>query len=378
MLTVCIEQIRARESDSVIHVMSYSPNEDIKTFAKHPVERVFIHSQTPKKLVLSWFPWMLICLFLPVLKAASPKKNLASPRALLSLDGVFDLAGVSFMDGREKFLPFNMLTLWPFLFHKIPVYKMSQAMGSLRGVVTRASARLVLPYVRHIFTRGDQTQSFLDEWKRDLNTSRAADMAFLLEPEKQPAPVSGRSFDIAFVPSSLVQQKDASYKHLLAETIGALVDQGIKVSLVVHSWRDSELPRNNDYPLALEIQALVRERSPEAQIEVLGFGKNSKEIKSLLAEHKISVSSRFHGMIASLNTATPCVVLGWSHKYKEVLAQFGQEDLAVDRSRCTAESLSKLCQEVLKQSDMRSSKIAEHLPLIRQQSQHQFEKVFGA
>ena len=41
-----------------------------------------------------------------------------SVRLLSQCDLLIDLAGVSFIDGREKFLPFNILTLAPAFFSK--------------------------------------------------------------------------------------------------------------------------------------------------------------------------------------------------------------------------------------------------------------------
>jgi colanic acid/amylovoran biosynthesis protein len=45
---------------------------------------------------------------------------------------LIDLAGVSFIDGREKFLPFNILTILPAMLLGVPVVKFAQAMGPSR------------------------------------------------------------------------------------------------------------------------------------------------------------------------------------------------------------------------------------------------------
>ena len=42
------------------------------------------------------------------------------------------------------------------------------------------------------------------------------------------------------------------------------------------------------------------------------------------------LTSRFHAMISALALGVPPVVIGWSHKYAEVLAEFGIERFAVD------------------------------------------------
>ena len=47
------------------------------------------------------------------------------------------------------------------------------------------------------------------------------------------------------------------------------------------------------------------------------------------------VTSRFHAMISALVERTPLLVVGWSHKYGEVLAQFGLVDAAMLRANRT-------------------------------------------
>jgi len=45
------------------------------------------------------------------------------------------------------------------------------------------------------------------------------------------------------------------------------------------------------------------------------------------------VTSRFHAMVSGLATCTPTVVLGWSHKYREVLSDFGMVDCGYDANQ---------------------------------------------
>ncbi len=64
----------------------------------------------------------------------------ASVRDLSRSDALVDLAGVSFIDGREKFLPFNILTIWPAMLMGVPVFKLSQAVGPFRQTLNRRAA----------------------------------------------------------------------------------------------------------------------------------------------------------------------------------------------------------------------------------------------
>src|SRR5690606_35628930 len=108
--------------------------------------RIHIHSATPLALVTWLFPLALVFGLLArvggrgVLRFAP-----AAIRALGESICLVDLAGVSFIDGREKFLPFNILTLLPAWLLGTPIAKMPQAMGPFDRTVNRRAARLVLP-----------------------------------------------------------------------------------------------------------------------------------------------------------------------------------------------------------------------------------------
>jgi polysaccharide pyruvyl transferase WcaK-like protein len=48
-----------------------------------------------------------------------------------------------------------------------------------------------------------------------------------------------------------------------------------------------------------------------------------RELRSIIRRADVVVTGRFHGMVSALEVGTPPVVIGWSHKYGEVLDQFG-------------------------------------------------------
>ena len=99
--------------------------------------------------------------------------------ALTQSDLLLDIGGITFADGRLKFLPYNMLTIWPSLLYKVPVVKLSQAAGSFRNPILRVIAKLFLSRCDHIFARGEKTLGYLDELglMKDRITL-AADIAF--------------------------------------------------------------------------------------------------------------------------------------------------------------------------------------------------------
>ncbi|HHX71093.1 MAG TPA: polysaccharide pyruvyl transferase family protein [Gallicola sp.] len=57
---------------------------------------------------------------------------------------------------------------------------------------------------------------------------------------------------------------------------------------------------------------------------------NAKEIKGVIKESKLVISSRFHGVASSLNQSVPCFSTSWSHKYELLLSYFGFEDFVLN------------------------------------------------
>jgi len=375
MLLTVIEQVHSIYPDCRIHVLSYAADEDIREFKERDIPNVYIHSCSPLSLVLSWLPLSLLGSLIPALKREPVADHKQSPLALLSVDKLIDLAGVSFIDGREKFLPFNVLTILPFILNGVPVYKLSQAVGPIRGRLNRLAAKLILPRCELVVARGSTTLKYLEEFGlKAPKLLYAPDVSFLLVPAGEiPANFTDRQFDIGFVPSSVVLKKYPAYEQKLVEVTRALIAKGHKVSIVLHSWKEgTEKSFNNDLPLAKRI---AREVSGSDDVPIIGVGLNARELKGQIANHKLLVTSRFHAMIAALDTETPPLVLGWSHKYREVLEEFGIADQAFSYQNTSVDEIVDRIESDLNSAESLSLLIRDRLGDVRLDSARQLSLV---
>ncbi len=90
----------------------------------------------------------------------------------------------------------------------------------------------------------------------------------------------------------------------------------------------------------------------------------------------VLLTSRFHAMIAGLCLAIPTVVVGWSHKYEEVLAEFQLERFAFSFDS-EGLDLTDVVLEVLGERETLRSRIDTELARVTSLAAAQFEILGG-
>ena len=132
----------------------------------------------------------------------------------------------------------------------------------------------------------------------------------------------------------------------------------------------------NDGPVCREVGEAC---SSDPQVLVLDFDLTAGELRHLVAHSSVLVTSRFHAMISGLATSTPTVVVGWSHKYKEVLDDFGLSSLGLDSSSLnTPSEIADIVGKVLASKDEMSQQISAALPAVKIRSLRNFSVIAEA
>ena len=121
---------------------------------------------------------------------------------------------------------------------------------------------------------------------------------------------------------------------------------------------------NNDLPVIRRIYKIVAQNNEEALIKC-DFDVNATDIKRIIAEMDVVLVSRFHAMVGALSLAVPPAVLGWSHKYAEVMARFGLEDVVLDYKNLSREKLALCVTSVFQNQDRIREEIKSSLPEIK-------------
>lgn len=397
MLSTVIGRVRENDPDVLINVYSYYPEDDRRLCRD---KKIKIFSTTPIYLAFVVFPSAIMLGLLKLarlsfLKSLFPK----AVRVLEDSDVLIDIAGVSFMDGRLKFIPFNILTIFPAMAVQTPVVKFAQALGSFKNPLVSIPAKIFLSGCTKIFARGETTEQNLRDLKLHKNIlGSAADLAFLHKNSYSLSAENSKYLNslvskieklkernetiIGLCPSSVIATKAHkekwNYVQLLTDIIRLLSRKGFAVLLFPNATREkSRKLRNNDLPV-IEKTARYLAAFNEYPRNLLIVTKdiNTTGIKTLLGYCDLSIVSRFHAMISSFVLEKPLIVMGWGHKYQEVMEQFDLGEFVFDyKSKHPEELLDKVVSALERKKNI-SENIKNKLPEVRENSYKQFEFIF--
>ncbi|MET0742879.1 MAG: polysaccharide pyruvyl transferase family protein [Microvirga sp.] len=380
MLSAVIGRLRERNPDVRFIIFSYYPGADRKVLTAPDATIV---SSTPARLLGAHLPGALVGSLLPRrLRRGSPLMP-RDMRLLSECSVLVDLAGVAFIDGREKFLPFNILTIGPAMLLGVPVVKAAQASGPFRNWINRVSARFMLGRCAAVHARGARTYEHL----RTLgiaNAAPAADVAFLLQdgdrlvkPDEAMVARIGREIEamrregrriVGICPSSVVYGKAGpAYLDAFADLVQRIEAAGHGVVMFPNATRagDRDGLRNNDLPVIRRlVDALAARGSANARAVVDG-DIDAVSIKEIIARCDVTIVSRFHAMVGSLSLAKPTVVFGWSHKYAEVMGDFGMEQWVFDYTRLEIDEMFPGIARLILEHESAGARIAERLGAVR-------------
>jgi polysaccharide pyruvyl transferase WcaK-like protein len=164
------------------------------------------------------------------------------------------------------------------------------------------------------------------------------------------------------------RKEGGSYESVLVELIVELAREGFLVVLFPNATRASagDAERNNDLPVMRRLRDGSLQRGIGRAPLLVDFDINAAGIKRVIAKMDIVLVSRFHAMVGALSLGVPAVVLGWSHKYVEVMARFGLEGHVMDYQRLGLPELRDAVEQVFEQRAEIAALINERLPEIRQ------------
>ena len=337
-----------------INLMSVYPKSDREQI---PFDFIKVVSCKPEQLLFFAFPLAIlyrIFRWCPFIKRLLLKNKIL--KAYNGTDVVLDEAGISFVDERGFIMnTYAFVCAAVPLLMGVPVIKYSQAMGPFKKGWNRFLAKWILPKLALICARGQITYDHLASIGINENVRLCADGAFtmpddLIAKTKTEAVFKNDDFYanaqaelIGLSLSSVVEKKctklGIDYAGIMTEFINFLNGLGYKVLIIANAARlGSEKTRNNDLMICDRVYDLVSDKS---NVRWYHEEMTAEEIREYIGKCRFLVASRFHSMIGSLEKKVPVLLIGWSHKYKEVLDFFELGQYAINYSQLNIVDLKK-------------------------------------
>lgn len=380
MIIALMQNLSIRYPGARFTLMSYYPKSD-KRLNYYPDLEII--SATPLVLMLL-FPITVVAFLLRMFHLPlGVLKQIPALRAIDECDLYLEAAGVSFVDGREKFLPFNVLWLFLPLALGKPIVKVSQAIGPFKNPINRVLAKVFLPRVSLICARGRQTEAFL-VGLGIRNYKVFPDAAFNLSlavvrkgfRERYALSKKGKSL-VGISPSQVVYgkclRKGINYTDVMARFAEYLISEGYDVMLIPHSAREGSVKtRNNDLPV---MEKIYNRMTSKDAVRVVREELTPSELRILIGQLDLFVASRFHAMISALCMKAPTLVFGWSHKYAEVLDDFKLSGTAMDYSNLSFEIVRDRFLTLEKEKELIERCMEQHLQGVMDRGEQFYDEI---
>ncbi len=389
MLQAVVDNLPSHLGPCEIHVLTTYPEDDLRERPPDPRNgAIRIVPCTPRQLI---FPMLPLALLIGMLRGMGVRSGwlcrTPAVRSLAEATVVLDLAGISFSDGRGfPTLVYNtLMTGIPVLVSR-SVVKCSQALGPFREPLNRLAARVLFPRLAAVVARGEQTYRYLEELGLD-NAHRGADLAYAMRLSEEDTQEGRRILDrvvgsrpfVGLVPSAVVQKRcegaGIDYVGIMADFAGRVAHRGDRVLILPHATRPGRPASHmNDLPLA----GAIHHRAGEGSCHLLEESLPPAVLRAIIARAEVLVTARFHGLISALATATPPLVLAWSHKYREALAEFDLQEWVVDFGDLSAETLWTRYLALRDRAPLVSAQVRKRLPEVVARAERNFQIVADA
>lgn len=266
--------------------------------------------------------------------------NLPIAREFSDADLIFDVSGISFVDGRGiALLYYNFSLLFPAVFFNKPLHKLSQALGPFKTPTNRFVANQILPKCTSIAARGQQSLEHLKNLElKNCFFSPDISFAMVVQQEKysqaelqcrKMVPFFKEKNLVIIAPSAVVEnycnKNGIDFLKIIDEVIDYLHSNDNQVALLAHST-DTGIKKNDD----MSIVANIKKNYSKSILPILETHGDPRLARALISQGDLFIASRFHAMIGALSQATPVITIGWSHKYKEAAGPFHMSENVID------------------------------------------------
>ncbi|GAB2689270.1 polysaccharide pyruvyl transferase family protein [Aliiglaciecola aliphaticivorans] len=271
---------------------------------------------------------------------------------LNKIDGVIDVAGFAYTDqwGYKPSEDFAKLASY---YHRKgkKVVMLPQAFGTFTQPKIINAIEKIINNTNLIYARDSSSYKHLTEISNNTDVlKRAPDITLFVKANSNENQIVSNK--VAIIPNMRMLDQGSefwkeNYIPYLNMTIDTCIDNNLDPIFVIHDQAGEDIK---------VAQKALLERTDDIQVLQID---DPWELKSKLSTMQFVVGSRFHGLVAALSNNVPVISIGWSHKYAELLSDFGLSEFLISEQHgkkelsslinvLTNESENKLKRDIVK------------------------------
>ncbi len=277
----------------------------------------------------------------------------------MKLDGVIDVSGFALGDawGIESSRYYQYHNSIFESFGK-PVVFLPQAWGPFTNQSMRQLSAAAINLSACAYARDKRSYQYMSELEgvNHQNIGLAPDIAFqfkgasdanAMRALKESGLISTGKNMLGIIPNMQVYVRtegkgsENKYVKLLIDLAKYFLNKpNFSIVLIPHQVQSVENPEIQDDRFLCDLIKISL--GNEADVVTLMDYYSAEILKAIIGEMDLIIGSRYHGIIAALSQMIPTLVLGWSHKYFELLHDVGIEQNIVDYKNLNKDDLFSL------------------------------------
>lgn len=220
----------------------------------------------------------------------------------------------------------------------VKMVMLPQAFGPFENEISRRFIKSIFPFFQLIFARDRSSYQHLTKAVgTHPNIKIAPDFTNIFNPEVSvifEAKFSRFRNQICIIPNlKMLTHTNDSYANKYLDFLKNLVKEFLKLNsdfyFLIHEEQD-------DKQIVLEL-----EKEFDQHFNIIE-GLRADELKWLIGTSKTCITSRFHGLVSALSQGVPAFCTSWSHKYLELLNEYGFTEGLISLTNDIEADISKI------------------------------------
>lgn len=223
-----------------------------------------------------------------------------------------------------------------------PIYMIGHSVGPFQNPDSKQLANYVFGRANALVLRESVSRELMEQSQIDTRkVEQGVDTAWLVARREESAPdyavrhwlaVIERQKTVAVTLRELepfdkrLGTTQQAYEQAFADMVNHIIDCGYQV-LALSTCTSIDRYNRDDRMVALRLAQLIDRRD---QFHVPMDEFNDVELGKLLAACDLTIGTRLHSAIISMNFGTPAIAINYEHKSAGIMQQLGMPEMAID------------------------------------------------